>query len=110
VGYRGICYFLSRDQRSWDQAKAQCLKLGASLAVLNDREMEFLFHLSGKDHYWLGLHGQDQRLQWVDGSNFSSSVPLLGNAGCVHLAENVLRSAICSNEMQYICSRPQTRL
>uniref|UniRef100_A0A8C5U8Z0 CD69 protein n=1 Tax=Malurus cyaneus samueli TaxID=2593467 RepID=A0A8C5U8Z0_9PASS len=39
VGHRGICYFLSRDQLSWDQAQARCSELGASLAVLKDWEM-----------------------------------------------------------------------
>ncbi|NWV42773.1 CL12A protein, partial [Grantiella picta] len=56
VGYNGICYFLSRDHLIWDQAQARCSELGASLAVLKDWEMEFLFCLSRNDDYWLGLH------------------------------------------------------
>ncbi|NWI45179.1 CD69 protein, partial [Picathartes gymnocephalus] len=55
VGYRGVCYFLSRDEGTWEQAQARCSELGASLAMLKDREMEFLFRLSGNEHYWLGL-------------------------------------------------------
>ncbi|NXH44866.1 CD69 protein, partial [Dicaeum eximium] len=56
IGYRGICYFLSKDHLTWDEAQARCSQLGASLAVPRDEEMEFLFHLSGKVDYWLGLH------------------------------------------------------
>ncbi|NWV94941.1 CD69 protein, partial [Machaerirhynchus nigripectus] len=55
VGYNGICYFLSRDAGSWDQARARCSELGASLAVLKDEEMEFLFPFSRTDDYWVGL-------------------------------------------------------
>ncbi|NXU14904.1 CD69 protein, partial [Pardalotus punctatus] len=55
LGYRGKCYNLSRDPRSWDQARAECSELGASLAVLKDREMDFFFCLSKKDDYWVGL-------------------------------------------------------
>ncbi|NXY39072.1 CD69 protein, partial [Pomatorhinus ruficollis] len=55
VGYNGICYFLSKDQRTWDQGQERCSELGASLAVLRDEEMEFLFRLCRKVNPWLGL-------------------------------------------------------
>ncbi|NXB13158.1 CD69 protein, partial [Rhagologus leucostigma] len=55
VGHNGVCYFLSRDEGSWDQGQARCSELGASLAVLKDEEMEFLFHFSGNVDCWLGL-------------------------------------------------------
>ncbi|XP_057244286.1 C-type lectin domain family 2 member D-related protein-like [Malurus melanocephalus] len=110
VGHRGICYFLSRDQLSWDQAQARCSELGASLAVLQDWEMEFLLRLTRNKDHWIGLCRWDQELQWVDGSSFNSSFPVLGNAGCVFLGEDNLRSEICSSEMSFICSRPQTHL
>uniref|UniRef100_A0A8C5TIY9 C-type lectin domain-containing protein n=1 Tax=Malurus cyaneus samueli TaxID=2593467 RepID=A0A8C5TIY9_9PASS len=73
VGHRGICYFLSRDQLSWDQAQARCSELGASLAVLQDWEMEFLFRLTWNENYWLGLRRRGRELQWGDGSSFNSS-------------------------------------
>ncbi|NWV09159.1 CD69 protein, partial [Ptilonorhynchus violaceus] len=55
VEYHRICYFLSNDHGTWDQAQDRCSELGASLAVLKDREMEFLSRLSGNVDYWLGL-------------------------------------------------------
>ncbi|XP_014117597.1 PREDICTED: early activation antigen CD69-like [Pseudopodoces humilis] len=110
IGYRRICYFLSKDHCTWDQGQAQCSELGASLAVLRDEEMEFLFDLSRKVCHWLGLRRLGEQLQWVDGSSFNSSVPVLGNGVCVYLAENKLRSVFCSNPMPYLCSRPQTHL
>ncbi|XP_066063144.1 early activation antigen CD69-like [Chamaea fasciata] len=110
VGYNGMCHFLSKDERTWDQGQAQCSELGASLAVLRDEEMEFLFRLSWKVGYWLGLRRRGQQLQWEDGSSFNSWVPVLGDAECVYLAENHFGSVTCSNPMPYLCSRPQTRL
>ncbi|NWV08903.1 CD69 protein, partial [Ptilonorhynchus violaceus] len=56
VEYNRICYFLSKDMRSWDQAQDRCSELKASLAMPKDREMEFLFCLSGNVDYWLRLH------------------------------------------------------
>ncbi|NWU20048.1 CD69 protein, partial [Dyaphorophyia castanea] len=55
VEYNGVCYFLSRDQGSWDQAQARCSELGASLAVPKDEELELLSLLSGNVDHWLGL-------------------------------------------------------
>ncbi|NXY12645.1 CD69 protein, partial [Pteruthius melanotis] len=94
----------------WDQGQARCSELGASLAVLRDEEMEFLFTFSRDVNYWLGLRRRGQGLQWGDSSSFSSSVPVLGNAECVFLAENYLRCESCSAEMQCLCSRAQTPL
>ncbi|NXK43660.1 CD69 protein, partial [Piprites chloris] len=55
VGYRGVCYYLSGDEGTWQQAQGRCSELGASLAVLSDQEMDFAFRLSGNTDYWLGL-------------------------------------------------------
>ncbi|NWV02653.1 CD69 protein, partial [Ptilonorhynchus violaceus] len=55
VGYHRVCYYLSRDYSSWEQGQDRCSQLGASLAVLKDEEMDFLFRLSRNVTYWLGL-------------------------------------------------------
>ncbi|XP_062454611.1 killer cell lectin-like receptor subfamily G member 2 isoform X3 [Rhea pennata] len=41
IGYRGMCYYLSRDEGSWDSSQHNCSSLGASLAVIK-REWEVL--------------------------------------------------------------------
>ncbi|TRZ08145.1 hypothetical protein HGM15179_018962, partial [Zosterops borbonicus] len=63
AGWVGICYFLSKDQHTWDQGQAQCSELGASLAVLRDEEMEFLSLLCGNVSRWVGLRRRGQQLQ-----------------------------------------------
>ncbi|XP_014811577.1 PREDICTED: killer cell lectin-like receptor subfamily G member 1 [Calidris pugnax] len=41
VGYHNVCYYLSRDQGSWEWSQEQCSSRGASLAVLR-REWEMV--------------------------------------------------------------------
>ncbi|NWV80058.1 CD69 protein, partial [Dasyornis broadbenti] len=55
VGYHRVCYFLSRDEETWQQGQDRCSELGASLAMLKDEEMELLFPLSRNDNHWLRL-------------------------------------------------------
>ncbi|XP_077640927.1 C-type lectin domain family 2 member B-like [Lonchura striata] len=110
VGYNGVCYYLSRDYRSWDQAQERCSELGASLAILQDEAMDLLFRLRGNVDYWIGLRRRGERLHWGDGSSYSSRVPVLGNSPCVYLADNKFRTRDCSNERPYVCSKAQAAL
>ncbi|NXA18260.1 CLC2B protein, partial [Ibidorhyncha struthersii] len=56
VGYRNVCYYLSRDEGNWKWSREQCSRRGASLVVLKrEWEMEFLSRLKGNIDYWLGL-------------------------------------------------------
>ncbi|XP_064495315.1 C-type lectin domain family 2 member B-like [Pseudopipra pipra] len=116
--HNSVCYYLLRDWRTWEQAQNRCSKLGASLAVFSDKEMDHLlspspghvFRLNGNLDYWLGLRRWGERLQWVDGSSYNSSLEVLGNSECVYLADNKLRSEDCSTERAYLCSKPQPHL
>ncbi|XP_032533400.1 early activation antigen CD69-like isoform X1 [Chiroxiphia lanceolata] len=110
VGYNRVCYYLSREEGTWEQARDRCSELGASLVVLSDKEMSFLFRLNDNLDYWLGLRRQGERLQWVDGSSYNSSVPVLGDSECVYLGHRRFRSGVCSAQRPYLCNRPQDRL
>ncbi|XP_032533036.1 early activation antigen CD69-like isoform X5 [Chiroxiphia lanceolata] len=110
IGYNRVCYYLSRDGRTWEQARDRCSELGASLAVLSDKTMGFLFRLNGNLDYWLRLRRQGERFQWVDGSSYNSSLEVLGNSECVYLADHKLRSEDCSKQLPYLCSKPQPHL
>ncbi|NWI96236.1 CLC2B protein, partial [Pitta sordida] len=55
IGHRGVCYYLSRDERTWEQSQDRCSEPEASLAVLSDEEMEFLFRFTHRMDYWIGL-------------------------------------------------------
>ncbi|XP_032533001.1 early activation antigen CD69-like isoform X1 [Chiroxiphia lanceolata] len=110
IGYNRVCYYLSREEGTWEQARDRCSELGASLAVLSDKAMGFLFRLNGNLDYWLGLRRRGERFQWVDGSSYNSSVPVLGDSECVYLGHRRFRSGVCSAQRPYLCNRPQDRL
>ncbi|XP_050832376.1 C-type lectin domain family 2 member D2-like [Serinus canaria] len=112
VGYRRVCYYFSRGYSTWEQAQEQCSQLNASLAIAKDEEaMDLLFRLRGNGDFWLGLRRRGERLQWEDGSSYSSRVPVLGNSDCVYLADGKrLRSEFCSTERPYVCSKAQAPL
>ncbi|XP_062352697.1 C-type lectin domain family 2 member D-like [Cinclus cinclus] len=109
-GYNGVCYYFSRDSRTWEQSQERCSELGASLAIVQDEAMHWLLRLRGNVDYWLGLRRRGERLRWGDGSSFSSSVPVLGSEECVCLAEEKFRSESCSNPRPYLCSKAQAPL
>ncbi|XP_064573148.1 uncharacterized protein LOC135449757 [Zonotrichia leucophrys gambelii] len=111
VGYKGVCYGFSREYSTWDQGQERCSELNASLAIAKDEEaMDLLFRLCHNVGFWLGLRRRGERLQWGDGSSYSSRVPVLGNSDCVYLADKRFRSMNCSNERPYVCSKAQAPL
>ncbi|XP_014816482.1 PREDICTED: C-type lectin domain family 2 member B-like [Calidris pugnax] len=108
VGYHNVCYYLSRDQGSWEWSQEQCSSRGASLAVLRrEWELWFLLHLKGNIDYWIGLRRRGEHLEWVDGSSFNQTFEVRGEAECVYLNNHVLGSTDCSQHRLYVCSKPQ---
>ncbi|KFW75435.1 C-type lectin domain family 2 member D, partial [Manacus vitellinus] len=87
-----------------------CPLLSPSQDHLLSPSQDHIFHLNGNLDYWLGLRRRGERLQWVDGSSYNSSLEVLGNSECVYLADHKLRSEDCSTEWAYLCSKPQPHL
>uniref|UniRef100_A0A8C5J0I4 C-type lectin domain-containing protein n=1 Tax=Junco hyemalis TaxID=40217 RepID=A0A8C5J0I4_JUNHY len=111
VGYRGFCFYLSRDYGTWEQAQERCSELNASLAIVKDEDsMGLLFRLCGNVNFWLGLHRQGEHLQWVDNSSYSFRDRVHGDSECVYLADRRLMTGNCANEQLYICSKAQAPL
>ncbi|KAM6371190.1 C-type lectin domain family 2 member B-like [Pluvialis apricaria] len=107
VGYRNVCYYLSRDEGTWEWSRDQCSQRGASLVVLKrEWEMDFLSRLKGNIDYWLGLQRRGERLEWVDDSNFNQTIPVKGQQPCVFLNDHDLWSSSCSQPRPYVCSKP----
>ncbi|NXX62368.1 CLC2D protein, partial [Scopus umbretta] len=108
VGYRKVCYCLSREEGSWQWSQERCASLGASLAVLQRRwEMEFVLRLKGNVDYWLGLQRRGERLEWMDGSSLNHTIPVRGQGECVYLNDHGLVSSSCSQDRPYLCSKAQ---
>ncbi|XP_074423904.1 C-type lectin domain family 2 member B-like isoform X2 [Larus michahellis] len=108
VGYRNVCYYLSRAEGSWEWSQEQCSSHGASLAMpRREGEMEFLWRLKDNVDYWLGLRRQGERLQWVNGSSFNQTFEVHGQGECAYLYDGAVASAGCSQSRPYICSKPK---
>ncbi|KAM6325785.1 C-type lectin domain family 2 member B-like isoform 2-T2 [Alca torda] len=106
VGYRNVCYYLSRDEGSWEWSQEQCSSHGASLAMpRREGEMEFLWHHKGGLLPWLGLRRRGERLEWVDGSSFNQTFEVRGRGDCAYLYNDTVGSAGCSQSRPYVCSK-----
>ncbi|PKK30288.1 C-type lectin domain family 2 member B isoform X1 [Columba livia] len=108
VGYRNVCYYLSREEGSWEWSRERCSSLGASLAVIKrEWEMDFLLRLKGNIDYWVGLHRQDGHLEWVDGSSFNHTFLVSYQGACVFLTGNTVVSSSCLQHRPYLCWKPR---
>ncbi|XP_067169927.1 C-type lectin domain family 2 member D-like isoform X2 [Apteryx mantelli] len=104
IGYRGICYYVSLEEASWESSQRHCSSLGASLAVLKrEWEVRFLRELKNSTDCWLGLRRQDGRLVWVDGTVYNETFPVHGQGACAYM-NDVIASSSCSQLRPYICS------
>nr|XP_013795027.1 PREDICTED: C-type lectin domain family 2 member E-like [Apteryx mantelli mantelli]XP_013795028.1 PREDICTED: C-type lectin domain family 2 member E-like [Apteryx mantelli mantelli] len=105
IGYRGICYYVSREEASWESSQRHCSSLGASLAVLKrEWEVPFLRRLKDSTNYWLGLRRQDGRLVWVDDTIYNEMFPVRGQEACAYMSNDAIVSSSCSQLRPYICS------
>ncbi|XP_074400282.1 uncharacterized protein LOC141729466 [Zonotrichia albicollis] len=90
VGYKGVCYYFSRDYSTWDQGQERCSELNASLAIAKDEEaMDLLSRLCGNGDFWLGLRRRGERLHWGDGSSYSSRSQVEGSFQAKGISEAV---------------------
>ncbi|XP_074423933.1 C-type lectin domain family 2 member B-like [Larus michahellis] len=106
--HRNVCYYFSKDERSWEWSQEQCSSHGASLAMpRREWEMEFLWSQKAHVDCWLGLRRRGERLQWVDGSSFNQRFVVQGQGECAYLYDGAVASAGCSQSRPYICSKPQ---
>ncbi|XP_059706980.1 uncharacterized protein LOC132329687 isoform X4 [Haemorhous mexicanus] len=99
LGYRGVCYYFSRDYSTWEQAQERCSQLNASLAIAKDEEaMDLLFRLRGNGDFWLGLRRRGERLQWEDGSSYSSRcvLPVMDETSLAAFIESPEPFLLCS--------------
>ncbi|XP_063739413.1 C-type lectin domain family 4 member A-like isoform X2 [Eleginops maclovinus] len=79
------CYFLSTEQKTWEESRKDCQSKDADLVVINsEQEMRSLYGLDGDSlvQFWIGLYKPTGTVgwNWVDGSKltqlFSQAVQL----------------------------------
>jgi len=116
------CFMLSKDVRTWPEARVKCEKLGGSLAIIKDGETnKFITNLirSGKHDtsFWIGLHDRDaeNKFHWVDESPLTDytnwyhnePTPNVEGEDCVHVTGAMWKyqwnDRECDHKFRYIC-------
>ncbi|XP_031416142.1 CD209 antigen-like protein E [Clupea harengus] len=107
--FQSSLYYVSTEQKSWNEAREDCRKKGADLVIVNNRnEQEFLSDL--QKEFWIGLTDHDGKWKWVDGRPLTdgfwdSGQPNSygGNEDCVEIRPR----KILTNWNDDLCSRSQ---
>uniref|UniRef100_A0A8D0GKI7 C-type lectin domain-containing protein n=1 Tax=Sphenodon punctatus TaxID=8508 RepID=A0A8D0GKI7_SPHPU len=108
IGYRGKCYYFSKQEKSWDPSQSVCSFFNASLAEIDSHEaMAFLMRYKGLPDHWIGLRREpEQPWRWTDGSEFNSLFEVRGKGDCAYLNEKAASATRCSTPKNWICSKP----
>ncbi|XP_033097160.1 mucin-12-like [Anneissia japonica] len=111
--YNASCYQYFSDSKTWENARAFCIALGADLAVVKDEnENTFIDSISSSD-VWIGLRDIEEENVWVwiesgecsDYTNFNNGEPNdAGNEDCVELETSGRWNDLkCSTKQGYVC-------
>ncbi|XP_044285721.1 C-type lectin domain family 2 member D-like [Varanus komodoensis] len=109
IGYQEKCYYYSKHEQNWTSSQDFCSSFRASLAVIDNPEMEFVMRYKGKDSFWIGLRrAPGQSWKWTSGDN--SSLQVIGDGGdCAYLNEDASASSSrCSTKHHFLCSKRVT--
>ncbi|KAK6477328.1 killer cell lectin-like receptor subfamily B member 1B allele A isoform X1 [Huso huso] len=115
-GYNGSCYFISTQYDSWDVANESCSKLGAHLAVIEDKEeLKTMDSATRGSNYWIGLSRRegDWKWRWVDNTQLDEKkVSFTPNQHqhCAYVYYAYLYSMGCNSRQQWICEREAVRV
>ncbi|XP_070593945.1 C-type lectin domain family 2 member D-like isoform X2 [Erythrolamprus reginae] len=109
IGYRGKCFYMSKDERNWSLSLTTCSSFNASLAVIDSQEeLEFWRIFFQHIHYWFGLSKEDNIWKWSNGTNFKNQFSMRAEGFCAYVDEKGASSTICAVEKHFFCSRPES--
>ncbi|XP_060137918.1 asialoglycoprotein receptor 1 [Zootoca vivipara] len=117
--FKSSCYWLSKTDKSWDEAKLDCEDKDAHLVIITSYlEQQFVAQLTKPRNTWIGLSMASGVWKWVDGTaytirridwrpgepdNFSIQMPY-HPAHCAHLYRDGLWSdESCSRRYNWVC-------
>ena len=113
----GQCVYISDTEKSWFQAKTDCVSRGGDLVKIDSKEKHDLIKDNIKEtgsKHWIGLISH--RWSWTDGSdmhyfNFATDQPDSSLHKCLHISESLSfrwSDADCSQTKSYLCQRDLT--
>uniref|UniRef100_A0A668A767 C-type lectin domain-containing protein n=1 Tax=Myripristis murdjan TaxID=586833 RepID=A0A668A767_9TELE len=72
IYFSSSCYFLSSENKNWNDSRQDCLGRGADLVIINSREEQSFLKNFGLT-VWIGLSDLETEgeWKWVDGSSLS---------------------------------------
>ncbi|XP_064408944.1 asialoglycoprotein receptor 1-like [Latimeria chalumnae] len=121
VRFAGSCYFISKQTKSWDDARNFCIQQGSHLVVTNtDEEQDFLRSRTVPYYTWIGLTDSMGDWHWEDGTNYSLTphywLPnqpddfyghgLEGGEDCAHMHGNGRwNDDHCSRRYRWVCEK-----
>uniref|UniRef100_A0A8C3PQP0 C-type lectin domain-containing protein n=1 Tax=Calidris pygmaea TaxID=425635 RepID=A0A8C3PQP0_9CHAR len=107
VGYRNVCYYLSRDEGSWEWSQEQCSSRGASLAVLRRK-----WEMVSEGLLWVrgGLGGILGSVQSMGAKGLPRNLGSAPSGSCGVIREGRISTIGCSVTLQWICQKEAIQL
>ncbi|XP_078138274.1 uncharacterized protein LOC139930178 [Centroberyx gerrardi] len=69
------CYYISTEEKNWDQSRQDCLRRGANLVIIDSTDKQNFVQRfnTNKKRVWIGLTDQKNTWTWVDGTTLTLS-------------------------------------
>ncbi|XP_044135024.1 low affinity immunoglobulin epsilon Fc receptor-like [Bufo gargarizans] len=114
------CYFVSREEITWDSARNECYRMNSVLVMIKDKtesdSLKQLYNINKR--YWIGLRRDLNKVyiwKWLDGTqvtftNWAANEPNYHGKeeDCGETISGPWNDRPCSNKLFYICKRVRT--
>ncbi|XP_073730768.1 uncharacterized protein [Misgurnus anguillicaudatus] len=115
IYYQFSFYYISSEEKNWNDSRRYCRDRGADLIIINNKEeQDFIEKNDGDDKIWIGLTDSDEKgnWKWVDGSTLNSSFwksgepnRYGGDKDCAVFESTGWADYRCTRNFKWICER-----
>ncbi|XP_034156883.1 C-type lectin domain family 4 member M [Pangasianodon hypophthalmus] len=117
--FKSSFYYMSKEQKGWEESRQDCSSRGADLVIINSREeQEFIGQQLGSTVAWIGLSDRDREgeWKWVDGTPLTTKYWRPGEPNnsddedCAEIYYSDSNKAVwndnkCSEKRHWICEK-----